>query len=140
MVRRGQVQAPPLIFPSLDHALYGGYKMEMRYANAHLPLYGKGDTPAFIAKRRRTPSNAHLPLLVQSETWQTNVLHYFVIKAGASPILNKLRHAEKLSVSFLLSTKPGAYLSDVGASHFTRLEMIAFGCVSDLYLLFEFLM
>jgi hypothetical protein len=32
-------------------------------SNAHLPLHGKGDTPAFVAKRRRTPSKDRLPLV-----------------------------------------------------------------------------
>jgi hypothetical protein len=29
--------------------------MEMRHDNTRLPIYGKGDVPAFIAKRRRLP-------------------------------------------------------------------------------------
>jgi hypothetical protein len=52
-----------------------------------------------------------------------------------SPILNKLRRAKKLSVSFLPSTKPDACLGDASVSHFTRSEMIICGHISDLYLL-----
>jgi hypothetical protein len=54
----------PLFCPSLDHALYGGYEMETRHANAHLPLYGKGDALALVDKMRRTPNDSCLPLLV----------------------------------------------------------------------------
>jgi hypothetical protein len=63
----------------------------------------------------------------------------FVTKASVFGILNKLRCAEKKSVSFLPFTEPGARLGDVGTSHFSRSEMITFGRVSGLCLLFEFL-
>jgi hypothetical protein len=35
--------------------------------------------------------------------------------------------------------KSGCYIGDAGASHFSRLEMIALACISDQCLLFEFL-
>jgi hypothetical protein len=98
--------------------------MEMLHSNGHLSLYKMGDTSTFLAKRRHTPSNACLP---------------FIIVASVSWILNKLRHDRKQSVSFLPSTELGPCLSDVGASHVSKSEMIAFGRVSDLCLLFELL-
>jgi hypothetical protein len=55
----------------------------------------------------------------------------FVTEA-ASWILNKLRYAGKQSVSFLPSTEPGLCLSDAGASHISRSEIITFGRVSNL--------
>jgi hypothetical protein len=99
--------------------------METCHSNMHLPLYGKGDTSTFIDKWRHAPSNARLP---------------FVIKAGASQILNKLRYAKKLSISFLPSIESGAWLGDVGTSHFTTSKTITCGRVTDWCLLFEFLM
>jgi hypothetical protein len=98
--------------------------METRHSNGCLSLYEMGDTSTFLAKRRRTPSNACFP---------------FIIVASASWILNKLRHDRKQSVSFLPSTELGPCLSDVGASHVSKSEMITFGLISDLCLLFEFL-
>jgi hypothetical protein len=41
-----------------------------------------------------------------------------------SRILNKLRHTEKPSDSFLPSTERGAHLGDADASHFIKSEMI----------------
>jgi hypothetical protein len=55
-------------------------------------------------------------------------------------MLNKLRRAEKQSISLLPSPEPGARLGDAGASYFSISETVAFSCVSDLCLLFEFLM
>jgi hypothetical protein len=63
---------------------------------------------------------------------------HFVTKAGAPQIFDKLRRTKTPSISFLSSTKLGACLGDAGASCFTRSETIAFGHVSDRYLLFEF--
>jgi hypothetical protein len=66
---------------------------------------------------------------------------YFVTKVDASPILNKLRHAEKLSVSFLSSTKPGARLGDADVSRFTISEIItAVGASSICFSYFIFLL
>jgi hypothetical protein len=55
MIRIGQVLAPPLFYPSLDHALYGRYETETRQANTRLPLCEKGDVSAFATKMRRAP-------------------------------------------------------------------------------------
>jgi hypothetical protein len=41
--------------------------MEMCYSNARLPLYGKGDTSVFVAKRRHTPSNVCLPFIIKAD-------------------------------------------------------------------------
>jgi hypothetical protein len=38
--------------------------METYHSSARLPLHGKGGAPAFVAKRRHAPSNAHLSLVV----------------------------------------------------------------------------
>jgi hypothetical protein len=80
--------------------------------------------PLSLLKGDVAPNNAHLS---------------FVIKAGASLILNKLRCTKKMSVSILPSTELDSRLGDTGASHFTRSEMIACGRDFDLCLLFEFL-
>jgi hypothetical protein len=95
--------------------------------------------PAFLAKRRHAPSNTWLPLLTLSEARHTNARLSFVTKAGASQILNKLRRVENMSVSFLPFIKPGVHLNDAGTSRFTRSETIAYGPISDLCILFEFL-
>jgi hypothetical protein len=86
----------------------------MRHATILLPLYEKGDAPS-------------------------NERGSIVTKAAASLILNKLRCAEKPSVYFLSSIEPGAHLSDAGAPHFTRSEMIVCGRIPNLRLLFKFL-
>jgi hypothetical protein len=44
-------------FPSMHRA-------RTSYMRVRLPLYEKGDTSAFIGKRKRVPSNVRLPLLV----------------------------------------------------------------------------
>jgi hypothetical protein len=85
------------------------------------------------------PSNARLPLLASSETCKTNTCLSFFTKSGVSLILNKSRQTEKPSVSFLLSPKPGAHLGDADVSHFTRSETIICGRISNLCILFEFL-
>jgi hypothetical protein len=113
--------------------------MEICHSNARLCLYGMGDAPVFIAKRRHAPSNVHLPLFAESETHNRNTHLHFDIEAGASRILNKLRRNRKHSVSFLPSTEIGPHLIDADASRFSRSEMIAFGRISNLCLLFEFL-
>jgi hypothetical protein len=97
--------------------------MEMCHSNTHLSLYGMGDAPTLVAKRRCAPNNACPP---------------FVTKVGTSQILNKLKYVGKQNVSFLPSTEPSARLGDIGTSHFIRLGTIAFRRISDLCLLFEF--
>jgi hypothetical protein len=92
IARTGQDQMPPLFCPTLDHALKGEFEIETQHANARLPLYGMGDAPAFVAKRRCTPSIVCLPLLTYLR--HTNTRLSFITKVGTSPILNKLRHAE----------------------------------------------
>jgi hypothetical protein len=89
---------PPLFCPTLDHALKGEFEIETQHANAHLPLYGMGDAPAFVAKRRCTPSIVCLPLLTYLR--HTNTRLSFITKVGTSPILNKLRHAENWASLF----------------------------------------
>jgi hypothetical protein len=42
-------------------------------------------------------------------------------------------------ISYLLSTEPVSLLGDASVSHFFRSQMIAFACISELCLLFEFL-
>jgi hypothetical protein len=48
--RIGQDRVPPLFCPSLEHALYGGYNMEMHHSNARLSIYGMGNESAFVIK------------------------------------------------------------------------------------------
>jgi hypothetical protein len=44
------------------------YEMETRHSDTHLPVYGIGDAPAFLAKSRRDPSNVHLPFFRKAVT------------------------------------------------------------------------
>jgi hypothetical protein len=48
--RIGQDRVPPLFCPSLERALYGGYKMEMRHSNARLSIYRMENASAFVIK------------------------------------------------------------------------------------------
>jgi hypothetical protein len=97
--------------------------METRHSNDRLSLYGIGDTPAFVAKRRHAILTRCLP---------------FVTKVAASEILNKLRRAKKQSVSFY--ALPSQVRASVMWMHliFFRLEMITFEYISDPCLLFKF--
>jgi hypothetical protein len=80
--------------------------METRHSNDRLSLYGIGDTPAFVAKRRHAILTRCLP---------------FVTKVAASEILNKLRRAKKQSVSFY-ALPSQVRLGDVDAFNFFQIK------------------
>jgi hypothetical protein len=106
--------------------------MEMCHSNASLSLYGMGDTPVFIAKKRCVPSNMHLPLVAKSETRYRNTRLPFIIEATISQILNKLRRTLKQSIFFSPSIEPGVRLGDADASHFFISETMTFRRVFNL--------
>jgi hypothetical protein len=53
--------------------------------------------------------------------------------------INLTKTRQKLDRLILPSTEPVSILADAGASHFSRLETVAFARVSDLCLQFKFL-
>jgi hypothetical protein len=50
IVRIKEEQPPPLFCPSWERAFKGGFEMETHHSNAHLSIYGMGDTTAFMIK------------------------------------------------------------------------------------------
>jgi hypothetical protein len=60
-------------------------------------------------------------------------------RSGHVSDINLIEMRRKVDHLLLPSTKPVSILADTGTSHFSRSEMIAFACVSDLCLRFEFL-
>jgi hypothetical protein len=113
-----------------------------------ISLYTVRDTHPLLLLNKDAPLVRIVSLYLHNRRRHTNECLLLIIKVGTSPFGHKIERVLDINLTetrqkadhlLLPSTEPGPHLSDVDVSHFSRSDTIAFECVSNLCLLFEFL-